>query len=521
MNLKNDIKKFVDRFRDHLRSHSWKGFFEPWIRRALSHARATIKKEITWASVITHVRQFVRTRRNDLFIVLGAYGLVFFLASLFYPTNLALHNFNPNPYFFLNLVFSATYGLSTCYGISILFFVFYLISNYLQVDPLSVESYISIEFLKLPISSFVVSWVLAYLRDRKVRSTQLLEQEIKDKLLVIDDLSLANSNLFRQNTDFKSRLVTQFETTAELFKIAKGLNQKDLNVLLKSCIEILQSTLETRRVLVYLRNPEHHFELKWQLLPGSNEIVMPESRTFLSSSNLVDPIVHRSFETRVAQSIGDIDIRSQQLSSSQDQAILCAPLLNNAGEVIALIIVYEMEFLKFTKSNIRYFSLFSEWASLRVQEILRFDFLREGLAIDQSLGIYEPSFLEERLEQEKQRAKSSRRTLVVLNIRFYWDADPLLQKKNAVMTVVSKVIAEKKRPFDILGKTIDPDLWQCIMPSISKANRELFLKSLLEDFHNLGLSESSGFQIELKYSKAYVPSKKLISLVKSNKRDAA
>jgi GGDEF domain-containing protein len=168
--------------------------------------------------------------------------------------------------------------------------------------------------------------------------------------------------------------------------------------------------------------------------------------------------------------------------------LMATPLLGQSGEVIGIITVERMPFLRFTPTAVKLFTLLGDWATTAFQTAMRFQETRDRNVSDELTGAYNFSYITKRLAQEVDRARQYGLPLTLVGLRVeQHDAIPPV-KLPMILQTLGFVFRQHIRPIDILGKGATDDTFLVVLPHVTEAEGQALAERVR------GEIEAFGFQ---------------------------
>ena len=379
---------------------------------------------------------------------------------LFFKNNLGFTYVSPHPYWLIILPIAARYGAIPGYVVGASAAVIYLALAVLQTGSLFGVAALGTQAALNPVLFFLVGAALGELRESHKRAHKRLAAKYDELEVNVQDLAqryLAAAELSRE---LEQRIVTQTSTVTTLYGAAKALEHLEMRDLSPSVLQLITDFIEADTCALYLRE-QNRFVLKAGL-PASAPFERPQE---LDPSRGLQAIAVR--ERRTA-TVREIVTQATPARIREVPLLMATPLLSEDGEVMGILTVEKMPFLRFTPAAVKLFTLLGDWASSAFQRALRFEQTRDRNIEDELTGAYNYSYTLKRLNEEVLRARRYQvpLTLMAVSINDYESIPPV--KLPGVLRTLSLVFRRYIRPIDILGKHLTEGVFLIVLPHMSQ-----------------------------------------------------
>ena len=321
----------------------------------------------------------VVTRRGWLFrqVKVNAYipetllllGLMAILNMGFMPGHPGFLGIRPNPFWVVILLVTGRYGFRAGLLSSLTAAAIYmgLISTRVADQVIAVRDLFTWEYASPAVLFIAGGTILGMIVQRHLDQRADLTQE--NELLVQDNLTIkaGEEELRDLNTELASRVVGATDTLPVLYRFAKKLNVPDMNEIYSALTELVMEVIKAGRVSVYELDGD---ELKLHSRNGRRvegpELYLPADlrEMVLDQRRLitVDDLVER-------------DIQRADL-------YLCGPMTAGpSGRVLGLLIVEQMEFIRYNPATIRLFRVITDWACTSLEKAAQYQQYPEELKL--------------------------------------------------------------------------------------------------------------------------------------------
>ncbi len=258
--------------------------------------------------------------------------------------NLGFVGYNFHPFYFVILLITLRYGYwKSIYSMILscfLYTLFYFLkTSYIGIYDIFGECYHPI--------AFVAFWMFLGLlvdKDKKKIITLSEEKEQMQKTISFRENEIKKINVMNEN--ISEELVKSSHGFNILFDTTKSLFHEDIMIFYRSAYEVLIKAIETPKAFVF------YFE------GDSFKLAAPKETkadwTSLISNQKVDDVrkLHKFFR---------IDMVEEDIASS-NEPVFMGPIIHDATDTLfGLIIVEELDFLKYNKNTFRTFKNLCKW----------------------------------------------------------------------------------------------------------------------------------------------------------------
>ena len=391
-------------------------------------------------------------------ILLGLGALVA-VNSIFFPNRPGFVGVDPHPYWAVIVLVAARYGSPAGYVAGGLSALLYLAAVALAAGSVSGVDFLDPRTVLEPVLFFLAGAVVGELREAQKRSHRGLAQrydELEENVRDLAERYLASMEL---NRELERRIVNQTSTVTTLYEAARALDGLDIRELTPAVLELAGSFIEAESCSLYLRR-EGGFVLE-AARPSGGSAGRPEE---LDTTRGLPALVLGERRTATARELISEATPSRIL---RQEMLMATPLLSEDRDVMGILVVEKMPFLRFTPAAVKLFALLGDWASSALQRALRFQQTRDRNIEDEVTGAYNHSYVLKRLGEEIERSRlyGVPLTLVAVRVEGYEEIPPV--KVPGVLRTLSFVFRHGTRTIDVLGKHADEGTFLFVLPHVS------------------------------------------------------
>jgi polysaccharide biosynthesis protein PelD len=361
-----------------------------------------------------------------------------------------------HPFWLIVVLIAVRYGALPGYVAGALSALVYLAIAVLRAGSLPQADILSAQVLLNPVLFVLVAGALGELQESGKRAYRSLVAKYEEVEAGMQDLAqryLASREL---NTELERRIAIQTSTVTTLYKAAKSLENLDMQILSPSVLELTVSFVEVEACALYLRR-DGRFMLE-EARPANVDFDRPQE---LGTTQGLLAIV---LGERRTATVRDVMAEATPAQIMSQRLLMATPLLSEDSEVMGILIVERMPFLRFTPAAVKLFALLGDWASSAFQRALRFQQTLDRNIEDEITGAYNYFYVVKRLGEEIERFRryGIPLTLVALGIKDYGEILPV--KLTSVLHTLNLTFGPQMRTFDILGKYVTDGMFLLVLP---------------------------------------------------------
>lgn len=402
------------------------------------------------ASEPTRQEALRRARRQAYLETAVGLGALVALGFAFFRRDPGFLSVDPHPYWLVVIAIAARYGARPGYLAGALAALAYLAFALSGSGP-------SGSAVLVDVVLFLIGGAaLGELRESQIRAHARLAGRLEDVEDGLQDLAgryLASMELTRE---LERRVVDQTSTVTTLYGAAKALERLEIDDLSPSILELTASFVEAESCSVYLRRDD-----AFALAAARPERASFERPEELDTGRGVAAL---AVGERRTATVRDVLAEASPAQMAREKVLMATPLLSEDREVMGVVVVERIPFLRFTPATVKLFSLLGDWASSAMQRALRFRDTRDRNIEDELTGAYNYPYMLKRLEEEISRSRRYGTPLTVIAARIGDHAAIEPVRLPGVLRTVSLVLRYGIRTTDVLGKHAAPDAFLIALP---------------------------------------------------------
>ena len=222
--------------------------------------------------------------------------------------------------------------------------------------------------------------------------------------------------------------------------------------------------------------------------------LLTENRLVLAAAHEPEEDLTRRDELPVDEGIVEIAITSGEtvslnaLTSSEEFAalseegiVICVPLLNSKDQVLGVLNIEKLPFIKFNPQAVRLASIIGEWCGSAIENARTYKDTRDKNISDDITGAYTYTYFLKRLKEEFMRARryGQELSLITLEIADYQAIEKEYQQD--ILTVVSLVFNNKLRAVDLIFHDQDASRYFIVLPGTPFAGAHVVNKKIVAE----------------------------------------
>ncbi|MDQ4127372.1 MAG: GGDEF domain-containing protein [Actinomycetota bacterium] len=386
-------------------------------------------------------------------------GILVALNLLLFRDDPGFKHVDPHPFWLVILPIAIRYGALPGYAVGALSAVVYVALVLPQAGAsLSPASIFGTQVLLDPVLFLLVGAALGELRESHKRSHKRLAAKYDEVEAGLQDLAQRYLAALELSRELERRIDSQTSSVMTLYQAAKALEDLDIQGLPPSILELTATFIDAEACALYLRQNER-FVLE-AARPDSVDFDRPK---VLDTGRGLPSIVVA--ERRTA-TVRDTVVEATPARIMSERLLMATPLLSEDQEVMGILVVEKMPFLRFTPAAVKLFTLLGDWASRALHRALRFQQTQDRNIEDELTGAYNYSYVTKRLDEETARAQQYGLPLSVVALRVDGYEEILPVRLPGVLRTMSLVFRHHIRPIDILGRYSSEDVFLMILPHL-------------------------------------------------------
>jgi hypothetical protein len=282
----------------------------------------------------------------------GGLILLWIINITLFMDNIGFIAIAPHPYLVIVIFIAALYGYAKAMvsvgivsGTYFICLAVHMISLHESYSRLFQYSYF-IPFIVFLVFGTLIGMITDRYRKYLHDAGQALSKNSERLEELYDEIKILQT----QNGNLRAKLMDEKELISALYTVAKKLHTLDLDRLYKSILEVLQEMIDADKAAVFV-------------IQGDNLLLCSS----VGYKSYEEPVVKQEILRNIIEKKSTLSLRdfSSTQKKGKEDIFLCGPLcLGSGGEVIGLVIVQELAFIRYTPLTLRVFSIICDWASI-------------------------------------------------------------------------------------------------------------------------------------------------------------
>lgn len=394
---------------------------------------------------------------------------------LWFSDQLGFSGFYPHPFWLVVLPMAARYGFKAGATSGLLAGLVLLGLQQLDRPHQSWRTLLALSNLTLPILFVGGGILLGEIREAQKKRYQALTEAYNHLTGAHEDLSQRYEALSRAKQELDTHIISQEQTLTTVYEAAKGLKSLDEEDIFPAVVEIMVDFLtaeacsvyvltENRLVLAAEHDPEGEFQRRSEL-------------------SVDEGMVAEAVTSRRSVSLNALTPSTQFTELAAEGIVICVPLLNSKNQVLGILNIERLPFIKFNPQTVRLASIIGEWCGSAIENARTYQDTRDKNISDDITGAYTYTYFLKRLQEEFMRARryGQELSLIAFEIVDFQKIDKGHQQD--ILTVVSLVFKNKLRAVDLFFHDHDASRYFIILPGTPHTGAQVVNRKMIEEIN--------------------------------------
>ncbi len=414
------------------------------------------------------------SKKNYILLeILGFIGLLMAINLIWFRDDLGFHKFNPNPFWLVVIFTGARYGANWGVFSSLLVGLIYLFT------PGKGKVFLA-DKMPMAASFLIVGFFLGGLRDsleKKLREWQDRSRRQKEELESISSRYAALDNLRKE---LEKKVLSQTSTVITLYETALSLGNLELKELLPTIPKVIKEYIEAEWCSLYLLEGGN-FRLKASL--GYPEDKLPPQRV-----SITEGIMGKVAGSGKMVTVRDLEWKAGKEGGGDRGKIMCAPLKSVSGDIMGVINVDRIPFVKFNHASVKLLSVVADWASRAIGNATRYGKAEANRIDDEVAKVYNDRYIKRRLEEEFSRALRYKTVFSAMIIRIeYYALLASGEMKTTLLCGLGSAFTLALRTTDIIGREENEHSFLIILPFTDEKGARKVEERLIKGLNDFDL----------------------------------
>jgi len=389
----------------------------------------------------------------------------------FFNNKPAFININPHPFWIAIIPLSARYGFSVGFYSGILSGITFLGLVKLYIPGTSFINLFQPDYITLPVFFLFAGVVIGEIRE--IQKNQYLKLQVKYSTLVskLNNLSKQFDILNKAKEELDTHIISQEQTLSSLYESAQSLKSLEEKNIYPSVIEMLKEHVHVESCSIYI------FSNKKLVLKAYLDNAEKKTRPEIVETP--SGLMAITIQQKKTVSINAL-ISSDQFASYTD-AIISSPIVNSSKDILGVLNIEKIPFIKFNPQSVNMSGLISEWCGLAIETARSYKKTKEKNISDDFTGAYNYKYFQKRVDEEFNRAKRYNLSLSILAfevINFHSFSEKVQKDILIVFTMLFQNIL---RSIDLLFHGNDTATYFLILPNTSYTGAQTVKQKFLQE----------------------------------------
>jgi len=382
-----------------------------------------------------------RPRRSE-FIEAGlGFCLLLAINFLWYKQDIGFLAIHPHPFWLIILPMAARYGFRAGLFSSLMAAALYLVLTRLGLEYITAHDLLTYHYLTTPFLFLAVGIILGEMREMQVRKYQKLEFEFTGLRKAHRALQGRYEALNQVKRELSSRIISQEDTLSTLYEAAQGLRSLKEAEIYPAILTLLSDYCAAESSSFYVINND-----SLNLKDSAGDANHPRSQVIALDEGLMGQVLTTGETASINTMIGEDDFTAQAGAG----ILVSVPVSLTTGELMGVINIEKMPFMKFNRQNLRLLELVADWAGSALDNARTYQKSNERNVLDEFTGVYTNQYMVSRLDEEFKRAMRYGIPLSLIIIAVQ-SAETLVEtEQNELRRLLSTIINQKLRTIDLL-----------------------------------------------------------------------
>ncbi|PIE67158.1 MAG: hypothetical protein CSA23_05235 [Deltaproteobacteria bacterium] len=392
---------------------------------------------------------------------------------LWFSNKLGFMGIHPHPYWLVVLPMAARYGFQTGAFSGVLAGLTLLGMQKLGQPDLPLDRLLDIGNLTLPVLFISGGILLGEIREAQKRRHEVLEDNHKALITRYQELNHRYDALNRAKQELDTHIISQEQTLTTVYEAAKGLKSLQEKDIYPAVVEIVVDFLSADACSIYILDDN-----RLVLMAGRDADASFQRKKALPVD---EGLVGTAVASRQTVSLNTLTNSDQFADMAAAGIIICVPLLNEKQQVLGVLNIEKLPFIKFNPESVRLASIIGEWCGSAIENARTYQDTRDKNISDDVTGAYTYPYFRKRLREEFMRSRryGQNLSLIVLDIDDFKEIEEGHQQD--ILTVISLVFQNKLRAVDMFFHDQDASRYYILLPGTALDGARVVDRKMIEE----------------------------------------
>ena len=280
-------------------------------------------------------------------------AIIVIINLLFFNDHLGFLDVNPHPFWIVVLPIAARYGFKAGSLTGLIAAITLIAMLKLNRPDLDIFDIVHTGHCLTPLLFVLAGIIIGEISEAQRKMFKELKDSFNNLYEMYQNLSKRYEAINTAKQELDSRIITQEHTISSLFKKAQNFKSLSENEIYPSALTLLKDSIFSEASSIYLLSDN-----KLKLVASSDIQEGKEHLKEISSSEGIMGEVISSGETI---SINTMITSDEFTADSNSEIIISAPIFNSKDNILGVLNVEKLPFVKFNPQAVRITSLIADW----------------------------------------------------------------------------------------------------------------------------------------------------------------
>ena len=410
-------------------------------------------------------------------IILGL-GLITVVNLLFFRATPGFLDVAPHPYWLIIVPIASRYGFKGGLWSGLIAATLFFSFKVLSIPDISIVEIKAVEVWGTPVLFIAGAFVIGEIRQVHINAynEQLsLVEELKATMLRLQE---QYDVMVRAKEEVDTRIVSQEQTMSTLYEATQAMRSLNQDDIYPAILDLLQDYLKAEECSIYIVE-DGRLMLKGAYAKEGNE-VLPEL-------SLEEGMAARAVATKTTQTINAALLNKGEVTDS----LIAAPITDvSENNVVGVLVVQKMPFVKFTANNIQVATLIADWCGASLDNATLYHETRDKLIAEDAISAYRFEYLKQRLAEEFYRARRYKLDLSLIILDFP-DLATIESKKDLeeALVQISVLLKQNIRNIDLLFTNDHAGSFVLVLPTTGPEGARIVARNMAKLFRAMQMDQ--------------------------------
>lgn len=405
---------------------------------------------------ITKISGLAGPKKSELMEILLGYAIAVAINIFWFRDNMGFYGFKFHPYWIIIIAIASRYGFRGGVIAGVAGGVIMLALIKIGHPELEIKQFMGYKYFGTPLFFLAVGTFLGELREIQKSKFEDLENRHNDLKNSFSDLSRNYEAINLSKQELDTRIIGQEQTISTLYESAHALKSLKEGDIYPAVLRLLKEFVAVEECSIY-KASENRLKmivnLGWQ-----------EDNNRPLEVGFDDEFMGKAFSSGELVSINDVLTTNKSQTFSDLNLIFSVPIIDSRKEVLGVLNVEKIPFIKFNPQSIKMVSLLANWCGSAIENARIYKETKDKNIADDITGAYTYDYLCNRLDEEFQKARRYKFTFSILVLRIMEYNNIPENKMLEILPVFNTIFKGTVRNTDLLFVGKDPGIFIYLFP---------------------------------------------------------